>query len=41
MDQLAISCGGIVGIDFLDFEKSKVENISLDFVEKGFAFVIV
>lgn len=41
MDQLAIACGGIVGIDFKDFEKPVVENIKVDFTQHGYAFVIV
>jgi galactokinase len=41
MDQLAIACGGIVGIDFADFEKPVVENIKVDFTHHGYAFVII
>ena len=41
MDQLAIACGGIVGIDFKDFENPVVENIKVDFTQHGYAFVIV
>ncbi len=41
MDQLAIACGGIVGIDFLDSENPVVENINVDFEKQGYAFVIV
>lgn len=41
MDQLAIACGGIVCIDFMDFKKPVVENINVDFSQQGFAFVIV
>ena len=41
MDQLAIACGGIVGIDFNDFSKPIVENINIYFSQHNLTFIIV
>lgn len=41
MDQLAIACGGIVGIDFLDFEKPVLENINIHFSQHGYALILI
>lgn len=41
MDQLAIANGGIVGIDFLDFENPRVTNIRTDLSPYNYSFVIV
>lgn len=41
MDQLAIANGGIVGIDFLDFENPKVTSIVTDLSPYNYSFIIV
>lgn len=41
MDQLAISYGGIVGIDFLDSDVPKVSNVNNDLSDFNYSFLIV
>lgn len=41
MDQLAIAYGGIIGIDFLDSNNPKVQNIQFDLAKCNYDFLIV
>ena len=41
MDQTACAYGGLVFIDFKDFEKPVIEKINYDFSEEGYTIVII